>query len=264
MPVSFSPIPISSTTNARTAFETINETLTPLAELTNTNETVTQTAIADLAATIANLEAEIAARIAGNEALDQRLIALESESVNLDLFSSVGVAEYGATVDPVLSWSETITANITSIDINGNAIAIGASSWNAPSITDDETYTITVTDEDSAVYQASVVVDFQHRAFWGATASATLDAAGVLTLPENSLVAGRSNTVTIDATGSLYVFYAYPASYGPPSAVLAYGFGVDPVITTVNITTVAGFNGDYTVVRLPLALDDNAVLLEVI
>jgi hypothetical protein len=196
--------------------------------------------------------------------VDPFVSALETVAI-ATLTADPPVAEHGDSVTPELEWTITGPGTVAEQRING--VDIGSTTdrdWTAGSaITADTTYTLAVDDQQGNTVTRSVTVDFQHRVFWGASASATLNSAAIIALSGSALAASRVRDVTIDATGGKYVYFAYPASFGDPASYRLYGFEVDPVMTTVSVTTGAGFTGNYLVVRSPLPLTDDAVLLEV-
>lgn len=89
------------------------------------------------------------------------------------------------------------------------------------------------------------------RRFWGVSAAAALDSAGVVALAGSELSGARSKTFAVDGGAGAYAYYAYPASLGDPGSYRIYGFTEDPVQTTVEVTTAAGATLDYIVLRSP-------------
>ncbi|GAB5376464.1 MAG: hypothetical protein AcusKO_29260 [Acuticoccus sp.] len=202
------------------------------------------------------------------EELRQRLAQTETvEIANLAL--STSEAEFGETIAPSVTWDIVGTAPVgaLSIRINGSPaipLAVDAVSYSAPNATADTTYTVSITNAaTAAVESASISLDFKHPNFWGASASAALDAAAVLALDNTELANSRPKAFNVEATAE-YVFFAYPATYGLPTDYRLYGFSTDPVVTTVSVTTPGGATLNYRVLRTPETLTDPAVAVEVL
>ncbi|RAI01119.1 hypothetical protein DLJ53_18050 [Acuticoccus sediminis] len=184
-----------------------------------------------------------------------RVTILETVRV-VNLAVDTPVAEYGQDFTPALTWVLDGAAPVVRQTVNGSPIAPNTETWTAPvTITDDATYTVTVTDHRGRKDSASVSVDFKYRVFWGVSPSETLDAAGVLNLAESSLAGSLHRAMTVDATGGQYLFYAYPVVFGDVGWVTAFGDPIAPVVETVTLTTPAGYTGSYYVVRLPNTID---------
>jgi len=114
------------------------------------------------------------------------------------------------------------------------------------------TYTLTVTTSDSKTATATSTYTWLPDRFWGRSASQT---------PNNSIVtafAGGGNDLvgtkdksgfTITASGSNYVYYAYPASKGDLTFISVGGFSSFGAFTksVVSITNINGVVDNYNV-----------------
>ncbi|WP_170317612.1 hypothetical protein [Paroceanicella profunda] len=180
-----------------------------------------------------------------------RLAALETLSIATLTVTPSGVQELGASVTPTLTWTYAGEGSIASVSVNGTAISAAATSYVAPApITAGTSYTVQVTDTLGRTDSRSVTVPFQPRVFWGASASSSLNSAGIITLSGSRLQSNKTLFESI-ATAGGYAYFAYPASFGAPSLYRLFGFDEDPVSTTVSVTTAAGHTADYIVLRSP-------------
>lgn len=97
----------------------------------------------------------------------------------------------------------------------------------------------------------TVSIPFLHRRYWGVSASATLNSAGVVGLGGTELSNARAKEFSVMATDQ-YVYYAYPAALGDHTLYKLYGVDETPVETTVSVTKANGATISYTVLRSPL------------
>ena len=114
------------------------------------------------------------------------------------------------------------------------------------------TLTLTSTDPDSASLSTSATVSlrFTQKRHWGVSASTTLGSAQILTLDASEFALTRDKSVTYDATGGRYPYYAYPATLGAISGVTVGGLAFsDFVESIVSHTNAFGFTENYRVVR---------------
>ena len=200
-------------------------------------------------------EAAIATK-ADAAATNARLAALEVVSIDSLTVAGGAVYELGESVTPTLDWTLGGPGSVTAQEISGAAVAPGTLSWTAPAaITADTTYTLTVTDASDRDVSRSVTVDFRNRVFWGASDSLVTDSAGVLALDGggSALAPARARSFAVTTEGAQYVYYAYPAAWGAPGEVIAYGFPTSVTVTTISLTTAAGHTEEYQLLRLDQA-----------
>ncbi|QEW21235.1 hypothetical protein LA6_003443 [Marinibacterium anthonyi] len=200
--------------------------------------------------------------------LGNRLTALETIEITGLSSDPNGAQELGTSVTPVLSWGYIGAAVPVKLRIEGDAEPDPTiTEWTALSpITATTTYTVEVEDVLGRTDSADVTVQFLTRSFWGASPNASLTSAQIIALANSALTSARARDVTINASGGQYVYYCWPTSLGTVAGVKAYGFPLNPdgySVTTVSVTTVAGYTTDYYVLRLTNQLDDSAVDLEI-
>jgi hypothetical protein len=183
---------------------------------------------------------------------DPFLTALETLSIDT-LTSDPVIAELGASVAPELEWTISGPGTVVAQRINGSASGLTAASRSSTraSISADTTYELEVDSSNGETYTRDIAVDFQHRAFWGGAAAAPANSAAVLALGNSELTATRARTKTL-VLADQYPVIAYPVSFGAHVQITGNGFGLSgEVVSTVSVTTAAGFTGDYYVVRWP-------------
>ncbi|MFC0407904.1 hypothetical protein [Roseomonas elaeocarpi] len=197
-------------------------------------------------------------------ALEAAVAALSYVAPDITGFSaSPSVVEKGASVASVVltvarnrtdlpvaitgASTATIPAGQTSVTVNGPFTA--AASWTA-----------TITD-GKATDTATASLAFQDKAYWGTSAKATLTSADILALGNSAFATGLgSRSVTYDATGGKYPFYAYPASFGTPAAVTVGGLGFsDFSVTDQAFTNASGATSTYRVLRFNTIQNGSAI-----
>lgn len=169
---------------------------------------------------------------------------------------SPSVSEIGSTVSS-LTFNWTLNKTAATQSINGGIGSIpppATTVTKAVSITSNTTYTLTVDDGTSFPGHsdtATASVNFRHKAYWGTSASTSLDSAGILGLPNSAFATGRARTFTVNGGGQ-YIYYAYPASYdaGGDASFTVNGFPTSGwVKTTVSFTNASGNVTSFSVYR---------------
>ena len=180
------------------------------------------------------------------DALDKLLYV----APNITSLSGGGSYEIGSTVAGVhLAWS--INKAVTSQSLNNGigALAVDARTYDyAPDITSNITFTLTVSDGQTNDV-ASTSVQFLRKRYWGASASASLDNAGILAL-SSELTSSKNKSVTYDCTGGKYPYFCYPKSFGALSAVTVGGLAFsDYTQTELSFTNASGHTELYYVTK---------------
>jgi len=112
-------------------------------------------------------------------------------------------------------------------------------------------FRVKVTNDGSAVDTAHTALYFRNNVFYGASASTSLDEAGVEGLSSEVTNLYTTNR-SVNATSGKYLYIAFPATYAD---IHANGFKFNSITTpfeskaTVNITNSAGYAEDYDVYR---------------
>jgi hypothetical protein len=165
--------------------------------------------------------------------------------------NNVNVVEMGTTVtDVVLNW--TLNKTVTSQNIAGvGDIAVGTTTKELTPLmlTSDASWTLTVSDGTNSVTKTTGV-KFENKAYWGTSASTTLDNAGVLAL-NNAFATNYDMDKTLDATGGKYMYFAVPTSFGLDTSKFKVGglANSDWVKTTIDFTNASGYKTSYDVFR---------------
>jgi hypothetical protein len=113
----------------------------------------------------------------------------------------------------------------------------------------DPTWTIDLTATGTAVDTASTTITWTRQIFFGVDVSAgPLSAVQVAALGGGMLDTGFVRTFVVSPTNE-YVYYCYPASYGPINFMKLSGFDVDlqPVYTVAGVSS--GISSTYNVYR---------------
>ena len=167
------------------------------------------------------------------------------------------VLEIGAGVASVaLSWSLAGSEPQSQSINNGiGAIAVGTLARTAAGpFSANQTWTLTVGDTSPngtpSTTHAAVSLSFLRKRFWGVSAAAVLDSAGVLALGNSELSGSRGKSIAYNATGGRYPYYAYPASLGAIASVTVGGLPFSDFTTAaVNVTNAFGVTEAFNVVR---------------
>ena len=165
--------------------------------------------------------------------------------------NSVGTVELGATVSAVtLAWSLNKTMTTLALDHGiGSVLGFTSKPLAGLTLTTDTTYTLTAGDGQNTT-SAQTTIAFRNRRYWGVSDSDSLDNAGVLAL-SSEFATGYAKSVTYDASGGKYLYYAFPASWGTPSHVTVGGLSfTDFTVTPLSFTNASGHTDTYNVIRL--------------
>lgn len=117
----------------------------------------------------------------------------------------------------------------------------------------NQTFSGTVTTVDSKTASTSTTFTFQKRRYWGRSASASPDETIIEAVAgggsELSTDTRAKSGFSISASGSNYVYYAYPSSYGLLTSITVGGFDSFNAftITSVSVTNSLGYEEVYYV-----------------
>jgi hypothetical protein len=158
--------------------------------------------------------------------------------------------EQGASVSVTLNW--TVSGNVTGQSINGQNLSAAARTVTFNNISVSTTFTLftfdTAAPGGTASVSKAVSVSVLPRRFWGVSANTSLTSSQIIALGNSELSGSRTKSFGASAS-SQYVYYAYPASLGDPTAYKLFGFDESYVKTTVSVTTSTGATLNYTVLR---------------
>ena len=191
---------------------------------------------------LAALETAVSQKANESECVDirARLDALEGDAIRINSFTATASSyEKGASATVTLNWSLNKTATsqtVNNVSVQGNTVTYS-------NVTDDTTYTLSVSDgETNDVQSASVT--FANRIYYGVATDLT----SVNNL--SSVVSDEiERRITVTAGSGQYIIYAFPARLG--SAVFyvdQFEGGFDaPVEQT--ITNSSGYSETYKVYK---------------
>lgn len=222
-------------------------------------------------ATIAECDAAVRDDVAvtplGLSNYKARIAALEAQMADLlykpmaiTMFSaSPNTVEIGSSVGSVvLSWALNKTATTLSMTgYVGPAILPSdtTATANGPFST-DKTWTLSVNDgsgRPGAGATASTSLVFRNKRYWGVSPNTTLTGPEIIAL-SSEFSTSRVKDITYNAsggTGSNYIYYAYPTSFGNLNAVTVGGLAFSDYTTTVvNFTNASGYTSQYNLIRI--------------
>lgn len=199
------------------------------------------------------LDAALLARTAAAEAAIAALQHVPMLVTGLTVTPSV--AEIGATVTSLaFAWSRNkVPATLTfSPGIGSVTATLTAHTAAGLTVTTDTVYTLTADDGtafDGHAGTATAQLQFQHRMWWGVSASTSLaSSTAVRLLVNNAFATDRIRTVTIPGAGQ-YVYLAYPAGFGDATIRVNGLVSTAWTRTTLSYTNLSGHNTNYHVYR---------------
>ncbi len=178
-------------------------------------------------------------------ALDKLLYVAPAATFSL----SVGTVEIGSTVSTVVAnWSFNKVMAAASLTDAVITPADTTHTFSGLSLTSNKTYVLSFSDGANGG-SISRTVAFLPKRYWGVSALASLDDAGIISLSQE-LSASKNKAVTYDCSGGRYFYFAYPASSGLPANVTVGGLAFsDYTVTLQSFTNASGYTQDYNVVR---------------
>lgn len=195
------------------------------------------------------------------EALDQLLYI----SPDITSFTGGGTYEKGSVIKSVnLSW--TLNKDITSQSINQGIgdldISLRKYDISEANLTEDTTYTLTVSDGKNSD-SASTSVLFRQKRYWGVSTETSLTNEQILALSQE-FSTGRNQNRTFDCSGGKYFYFVIPTQYcnGIQFKVGGLSFtGMEE--TTIQLTNASGYEASYNVYRCSNIQTGSAINVEV-
>lgn len=186
------------------------------------------------------------------------LIEFKNPSIDALLIDSAvsKIIEKGSTITSVtLSWTlsgATPTGQSINQGVGGVVPGTLSKVVNGP-FSADRTWTLTVSalNPDGVLVHstADVSIIFRQKRYWGVSASTSLTNEQILAL-DNEFATNRNKTMTYNATGGRYLYYAYPTSFGALANVIVGGFAFsDYTVQTRSFTNASGYIENYYLVR---------------
>lgn len=170
--------------------------------------------------------------------------------------AAVPVVRVGATVtNPAFTASHspapttlalTNTDNAENKDVHATPTSF-ASSQSYTKSTNNATVSFTITGSDGVSgANRSTAIAWRPDVYWGTGASGGSTEAFIEALSGSALQSSRAGSFTANATGSLKIYWAAPASYGTPTfTVGGFAGGFTLVSNTISVTNVNGVNQLY-------------------
>lgn len=147
-----------------------------------------------------------------------QLDSLSHVPIDITSFTNtVGTVEIGSTVTSV-TFNWVINKTPATLSINqgiGSITPTLNTATRAVNVSTATTYTLTASDGTSYpgnTDTATTAISFQHKVYWGISASTSLDSSQIIAL-NSSFGTTRVKSFTINGDGQ-YIYYAYPASFG--------------------------------------------------
>ena len=205
--------------------------------------------------------------------LESRIASLEDAVADL---SYVALALSSSTISPA---SAALGSTVSSFEVNYSfnkvpatvtlkqgsttlqtiaapSSATGRISMVNQTITSDTTFTLSGIDERDHAASSTIKIEFMNYVYYGAAnAPQSVDSAFVTGLASNVLSKTKARTVTINATGSKYIWYAIPSRLGTPVFTVGGFEGGFSLAGTISVTNGAGYAENYAVYK-----SDNAGL----
>jgi hypothetical protein len=193
--------------------------------------------------------------------VEEALDALLYVEPTVALSNNIGTVEMGTTITSVtLSWSA--NKSLTSIELSDG---IGTVSFTRESytledvsITSNESYTITVSDDETEVSD-STSIGFLNSRYWGVSSNTSLTGDELLNL-NKQLSSGYSQTKVFDCSGGNYIYFAWPERFGTPSKLVVGGLTSGFTnLGTVEHTNSSGYTESFRVYRSPNLQNGSAI-----
>lgn len=140
----------------------------------------------------------------------------------------------------------TNTDNVESKNVVGTPTGF-TSSQSYTKTTNNASVSFTITGSDGiSSANRSAAISWRPDVYWGIGAAGGNTEAFIEGLASSELLASRVKTFAVNATGSLRVYFAIPASYGTPTfTVGGFSGGFSLVSATIAVTNVNGVTQNY-------------------
>lgn len=165
--------------------------------------------------------------------LDENGITITSLAV------SQSVCEKGSSQSVTVSWTLSEAPTTQTL----NSVAVTGTSKSFTGVTDDTTYTLSVSDGQSSA-TGSVDVEFANRIYYGAAANLTSVASLTSVLSNDA-----EREITVNAGSGQYIVYALPARLGEVAFFVGGFEGGFEDAETQLLTNASGFEESYYVYR---------------
>ena len=183
-----------------------------------------------------------------NDVLDQLLYVPLAVTA---FTNSVGTVEVGSTVNAVnLAWSYNKAVLSQGITPTPGSLPLGdrTAALSSLGLVSDTTFTVTGSDSGGSASRSTAVL-FWNKRFWGTSATVTpADGTFIDALGSSEFSTSRNQSRLFNG-GGLYLYFAWPSAFGPPTFTVN-GFPVSGwVKTTVSYLNGSGHTAAYDIYR---------------
>ena len=186
------------------------------------------------------------------DALDKLLYVRPTVSINAS--PSFGTYEIGSTIYAPITLSWSTNKEVVSQTLN-NGIGTIAPGTNITTynnnITNNTTFTVTVTDAEGTSASSSRSYNFSLRRYWGAAIEPSVyNSNFILGLSNNEFASSRAKgEFTVNASTGQYIYYCFPTSWGTPIFNVGGFEGGFQLVTTLSFTNASGYTSSYVIWR---------------
>jgi len=176
--------------------------------------------------------------------VDDRLETLEYVAISISTLTGGSTVEVGTTVTTVtLNWTLAGSATVTAQTLTDTTLntTVRTKAFTGLSLTTDKTYTLAVTDLEGGTDNDTEQVLFRNYRWWGTSASTSLTSGDILTLANSEFETDYVQTRNFDASAGVYLYFAWPTSFGASPAFTVNGLPDSSWVTaTVSHTNASG------------------------
>lgn len=149
------------------------------------------------------------------------------------------------------------------LDLNVTGILDSGTSPTTMPLTDTKTYVLIYGDSRTVNKAAATTVLFQQKMYYGTNGNTSLNNAGILGLANQDFATSRLKNTTLNPDG-LYIYFAYPRSFGP-ATFKVNGFNNSAwLLETGNFINLSSYTENYNVYRSQYIQYGTGIQIEVL
>lgn len=181
-------------------------------------------------------------------------------------FNGGGTYEMGQTINEVnLSWS--INKEVQTQSLNQGIGSIDASlrsyKHSGVNITNNTTYTLTVSDGTNSVSR-NTSINFRQKRYWGTSTKSSLTKEDILAMSQE-FSTSRAQTRTFDCSGGKYFYFVIPSQYCNGISFKVGGLAFSAMSSeTIQLENASGYTSSYNVYRPINIQTGSAISVEVL